>query len=189
MTRGAVGDVDVLESVLGKDAALIREVRPDQWTGPTPCPDYDVRALVDHIVGWLQVFGAAATGRTVDGDPATFTSSDPVGEFRAAAAEVVAGWRSGGVDRTVRLAGPDLPGQMVLAMTLMEYVTHGCDLAAATSQAVPFSDAELELALERARATLPDQYRGEGQAFGLALDVPEGAPVLERLLGFMGRRA
>jgi len=185
----AMGDVDVLDRVLVKDAALLAGVRPEQLATPTPCPQYNVQALVNHLVGWLQVFAAAATGRTFDGDPAAFVSTEPVAEFQAAAAELVAGWRSGGVDRAVRMTGAELPGQMVLAMTLMEYVTHGCDLASATGQPVPFNDEELALTLQRARATLPDQYRGDDKAFGLAIDVPEDAPVLHRLLGFMGRRA
>jgi len=184
----SLSDVDALASVLAKDEVLISGVRSDQWAGPTPCPEYDVRTLVNHIVGWLQVFEAAANERAFDGDAAAFTTSDPVSDFQTAAAGVVAGWRTGGVDRTVRLTGPDLPGQMVLAMTLMEYVTHGCDLSVATGQSVPFNEAELQLTLERARATLPDQYRGQGKPFGDVVEVPEDAPVLHRFLGFMGRR-
>lgn len=183
-----MSDVDVLESVLTKDAALLAAVRPEQLSAPTPCPEYDVQALVNHIVGWLQVFAAAAHGRTFDGDPAGFVSADPMTDFQTAADSVVAGWRAGGVDRTVHLIGAELPAQMVLAMTLMEYVTHGCDLATATGQAAPFSEAELALTLERARVTLPDQYRGEGKAFGHVIEVADDAPVIDRLLGFMGRR-
>lgn len=182
-----MSDVEVLERVLAKDAALLSAVGPDVLGAPTPCPDYDVRALVNHILGWLQVFAAAANGRVFDGDPVAFVSTDPVTEFRASAAELVSGWRSGGVDRQVRMTGAELPGQTVLSMTLMEYVAHGCDLAMATGQVVPFTDEELTVALERARATLPDQYRGPDKPFGPAIDVPEGAPARDRFLGFMGR--
>lgn len=49
-----LSDVDVLESVLTKDAALLAAVRPEQLGAPTPCPEYDVHALVNHIVGWLR---------------------------------------------------------------------------------------------------------------------------------------
>ncbi|TBR16830.1 MAG: hypothetical protein EPO57_09730, partial [Chitinophagaceae bacterium] len=41
-----VGDVDVLESVLSKDEALIGGVTPDVASRPTDCPDYDVTRLV-----------------------------------------------------------------------------------------------------------------------------------------------
>ncbi|MDQ2723155.1 MAG: TIGR03086 family metal-binding protein [Actinomycetota bacterium] len=184
-----MGDIDIVESVLAKDGVLLAGVRAEQLTAPTPCPDYAVQALVNHIVGWSQVFAAAANGQPFEGDAASFVSTDAVAEFQASAAELVAGWRAGGVDRTVSLVGPDMPAQMVLNMTLMEYVTHGCDLAVATGQTVPFSEEELEVTLERARATLPEQFRGEGKPFGPMIDVAANAPALDRLFGFMGRRA
>lgn len=181
-------DVDVIESVLNKTATVLAGVRPDQLTAPTPCAEYDVRALENHIVGWVQSFAAAASGRPSASDPAAYLSADPVGDFRAAVAELVEGWRSGGVDRTVSLAGNEVPAPLALTMTLMEYVTHACDLAVATGQPVPFSDSELAMTLERARVTLPDQYRGEGMAFGHQVAVAADAPLAEQLLGFMGRR-
>ena len=181
-------DIDVLESVLAKATALLAGVTDGQFDGSTPCPDYDVRTLVNHIVGWAQVFAASANERKADIDVGSYEAKDPAGEFGAAAKEMVAGWREHGVDRDVTLIGNPSPGAAVLGMTLMEYVTHGWDLATATGQPVPFSDEELQTTLERAQATLPDQYRGEGKPFAERVDVPDGAPVLHRLVGFMGRR-
>ncbi len=43
----AMGDVDVLDRVLVKDAALLAGVRPEQLAAPTPCPQYNVQALVN----------------------------------------------------------------------------------------------------------------------------------------------
>ncbi len=110
---------------------------------PTPSSEYDVQALVNYIVGWSQLFAAAANG---------------------------------------------MPAQMVLNMTLMEYVTHGCDLAMTTGQPVPFSEHELAIMLDRGRATLPEEYRGEGKTFGPIIGVADDAPGLDRVLGFMGRQ-
>ena len=183
-----MSDIDVLESVLAKDTALLAGVQDGQLDGSTPCPDYDVRTLVNHIVGWAQVFAASANGRKADLDVSSFEAKDPPAEFESAAKEMVAGWREHGVDRDVTLIGNPSPGAAVLGMTLMEYVTHGWDLATATGQPVPFTEAELATTLERAQSNLPDQYRGEGKPFGEAVDVPDDAPVLDRLVGFMGRR-
>lgn len=180
-------DVEVLENVLKKDSALLAGVRAEQLSAPTPCAEYDVRALVNHIVGGLQMFAATVNGRSFDGDPASFESTDPVADCQAAADELVSRWQVGGIDRTISLMGLELPAQLVLTMTLVEYVTHGCDLALATDQAVPFSEAELALTLERAQASVPEEYRGEGKPFGPAIDVAPDAPVLDRLFGFMGR--
>lgn len=182
-------DVTLLESVVAKDRALIENVRPDQHGDPTLCPDYDVKALLDHIAGWAQAFGAAAHGTTFDGDPGAFTTDDPAGVFGAAGEEMVRGWREHGTDRAVPFLNGDQPGAGLLAMTVMEYVTHGCDLALATGQDVPFSDAELEATLARARTMLPaDRYRGEGMPFGEVVPVPDDAPAVDRLLGYLGRK-
>lgn len=185
-----MGDVDVLESVLSKDEALIGGVTPDGASRPTDCPDYDVTRLVDHLVEWMASFAAAAEGSAPADDPAGSAADptpDPAARFREHAERCVAAWREQGTERTVRFMSSDLPAGAVLAMTLMEFATHGCDLARATDQPVPFTDAELELVLERALVTLPGQYRGEGRPFGPRVDVPDTAPAVDRLRGFMGR--
>lgn len=181
-------DFEVLESVLAKDQVLIESVSPHQLHLPTPCPDYDVNMLVNHIIGWLQRFEAGVNGRIFDANPEKFVSDNPVNDFRNASKGLLAGWSKGGIDRIVHLGNADLPGKMVMSMTLTEYLTHGCDLAIATDQVIPFSEEEISLVLERAQATLGEQYRGEGKPFGHIIDVPESAPPLDRFLGFMGRQ-
>jgi uncharacterized protein (TIGR03086 family) len=181
-------DIDLLEGVLDKTAGLLDGVTPDQHGDPTPCPDYDVRTLVNHITGWVQSFAASANGEEPKADPtAHVAGDDPAGEFRAAAASMVEGWRTKGLDRTVVMMGGDTPAQMVLNMTVMEYLTHGWDLATATKQPVPYTEEEASQALALAEGTLPAQYRGPDQPFGDFVEVPETAPAVDRFVGFMGR--
>lgn len=181
-----MSDIDVLESALAKESALVAAVRPDQLGDPTPCPEYDVRTLLDHIVGWLRSFAAGTNEREVTDDPTSFTTDDYAGAFTAAADDLVAGWRTHGVERNVTFASREMPGPVVLGMTLMEYVTHGCDLAIATGQEVPFSDEELETALGHARKNLPDGARGD--FFGPPVPVADDAPLLDRYLAYLGRQ-
>ena len=179
-------EIDVLESVLGKTGDLIANVDTAQLTDPTPCPAYDVAGLRDHIVGWSRSFAAGSAERPPDGDPAAYEcGADPAAEFSAAAADIVAGWRDHGFDRDVAMSSGSSPGEMVFNMTLMEYLTHGWDLATATSQPVPYSEAEATEALARAEATLLDEYRGE--AFGPRVSVADDAPAVDRFVAFMGR--
>jgi uncharacterized protein (TIGR03086 family) len=181
--------VGVLESILSKDVALIRGVHHDQWEDTTPCPQYTVRDLVTHMSSWIRVFAAAATGTVFEGDPASYQLGDDApGAFAANAEQLVSGWRRLGTERPVRLTGGEMPGGMVFNMTLMEYLTHGWDLARATGQPQPFSDEEATESMTRATATLPDQYRGDDQAFGHIVPVRDDAPVLDRFAGFMGRQ-
>lgn len=181
-----MSDIDILESVVAKNATILENVTPDQHGGPTLCPDYDVKTLTNHLVAWGRVMADGATEVETTIDPGTYVTEDPAGDYRKAADDLVRGWREGGMDREVRFGTMKMPAQAVLSMTLMEEVTHGCDLALATGQPVPFSDEELTTTLERARATMPDEMRGD--AFAPRIDLPDDAPALDRLLGFMGRR-
>jgi len=181
-------DIDVLDGVLAKTADLLQGVKPEQRSQPTPCPEYDVDALMDHMVGWAQVFGAGSNGKEFPEDPANHRcGDDPAEEFRAAAKDVVEGWSTYGLDRTVKVSSGESPGEMVFNMTLMEYLTHGWDLATATGQRVPFTEAEAAATLARAEVTLPPEYRGDGMPFAAPVDVPADASALDRLVGFMGR--
>jgi uncharacterized protein (TIGR03086 family) len=185
-------EISLLASIMDKTDHLIAGVADDQLDRPTPCPDYDVAALIDHIVGWAQAFEAGANCRVFDGDPSQYRAGeaggDPAGDFRKAAGGIVAAWRDNGIDRKVQMAsGGEMEGRMSFDMTLMEYTTHGWDLAVATDQPVPYTEAEAAAVLERAEVTLPAQYRGEGMPFGDIVEVPDHAPAVDRLVAFLGR--
>jgi uncharacterized protein (TIGR03086 family) len=179
----------LLANVMDKCGDIIAGVTDDQRDQPTPCPDYDVATMIDHIVGWARVFEAGANGRTLDEDPAQYHAGpDPAAEFRAAAAGIVASWRDEGLDRKVTLTGgAEMDGAMAFNITLMEYTVHGWDLAVATGQPVPYTEAEAAAVIERAQVTLPPEYRGEGMGFGHAVPVADDAPAIDRLVGFLGR--
>ena len=97
-------EIELLRGVLAGTGDLIEGVGDDQWDQPTPCPDYDVGTLVDHILGWARPFAAGANGEKFEGDPSDYwRGDDPAGEFRATADRIVAGWEEHGFDREVTL--------------------------------------------------------------------------------------
>jgi uncharacterized protein (TIGR03086 family) len=184
-------DLALLKGVLGKTADLLDGVKQDDWDKPTPCPEYTVKELVGHMVGWSASFEAAANGRTPEGDPSTYQpTGKSAAEFRVATQAMVAGWTANGMDREVSLVGPSrMPAQLVFDMTLMEYLAHGWDLGTATGQPMPYTDDEAQEVLERAKRgpMSNDEYRGPDKPFGNIVEVPDSAPALDRFAGFMGR--
>jgi uncharacterized protein (TIGR03086 family) len=181
--------IDLLEGILTKTGDVLEGVRADQSGQPTPCDDYDVEALVNHIVGWIRVFEAGSQGRTYDGDPSSYAhGEDPVSEFRVAAGGLVDGWREHGLDRKVRLTSGEIPGEMAFNMTLMEYLMHGMDLAVATGQPVPYTETEAAETLARAEKILPPEYRGDSMPFAHIVPIADDAPAIDRLAAFLGRK-
>lgn len=186
----AVDDITLLRSVLTKTADLVDAVPAAAWDRPTPCPDYDVRTLLGHIVGWSEVFATAAEGEVPDQDPnACDGGPDSAGRFRSASDRMIAAWSSLGVDRTVQLSpGREMPASMLVTMTAIEYLTHGWDLARGAGLPVPYSDDEAEETLRRSQQTLKPEFRGEGKGFGEIVPVPADAPALDRFIAFVGRQ-
>jgi uncharacterized protein (TIGR03086 family) len=181
-------DAATLSTVLDKTTTLITGVRPEQRALPTPCPELDVAALTDHLVGWLRMFAARVASVDDQADPNQYRcGADPAAEFAAAGRQAVGAFEAGAADRPIRLTSADLPGQMVLGMMLVEFVGHGWDLAVATGQPVPFTDAEARPALDAARGMLQPGYRGPGKTFGYEVEVSDDAPTVAKLAAFIGR--
>jgi uncharacterized protein (TIGR03086 family) len=171
-------DIDLLAASLSEAEASVRAVRPEQRPDPTPCPDYDVGALVDHLVGWARSFADRLTGAEGGTDPGSYRAGDdPGAELHEAAASIVASYRSGA------------PGaaQLPLGMLVGEYAVHGWELSRAIGREPQVDPAAAELALTTLQGMLKPEYRGEGRAFGLEVAVDPSAPAIDRLVGFSGR--
>ena len=175
---------------LGAFTDRVAQVRPDQWSAPTPCADWDVRALVNHIVyenRWTVPLLHGATmadvGDRFEGD---LLGDDPVAAAREAAAEADRAAREPGVlDRTVALSFGDTPAEEYLRQLLADHVVHGWDLAAAIGAQRHLDD---EAAAEVAAwfAEREDTYRQVG-AIAERVRVGPDAQVHDRLIAAFGR--
>jgi uncharacterized protein (TIGR03086 family) len=159
---------------------VVRGIRPDQLTAPTPCAEYDVRGLIDHMLHWAPSLARASRHSDGQAQP----GGDPLErhiELLVAAWSVPEAWQG-----TTSMGGPrDLPAQMIGAMAVGEVVVHGWDLARATGQAVSW-DEELLAYLHDEVARTAELGR-EMQAYGAEVPVPRTAPMLDRMLGLTGR--
>jgi uncharacterized protein (TIGR03086 family) len=183
-----MADTAELEDVLHTTGAIVAGVKPDQHSLPTPCPDYDVATLVNHIVGWVTAFADGASQEPPKTNPASYqVGSDPAGEYEAAAKRLVAAFRDGAADRDIDLGNGPSPGSMILGMILMEDIGHGWDLAMATDQPAPYSERSIKAAKAAAKANLKPEYRGPDKSFGDIVEVSDDASPLDELIGLLGR--
>jgi uncharacterized protein (TIGR03086 family) len=183
-----MADADVLESVLSTTEGIIRGVQRDQLDLPTPCPDYDVGTLVNHMVTWSTTFADGAEQLPHRSDRDNDKPGEHAGDdFHAASERLVQAFRDGAADREINLGNGPSPGEMVFGLMLMEYIGHGWDLAVATDQPTPFTETAVAEALDAGRNMLKPEYRGADKSFGDVVEVADDAPPLDQLIGFLGR--
>lgn len=176
-------------------AEILAGVRPDQLRLATPCPDYDVSTLVDHVVGAGWRAAALGRGEQPGGDEFPHVElADAPDQLRRAGKEAESSWSDDArLVATVTMPwGEVYTGATVVDMYLAELAAHSWDLAIATGQLARLDRALATPALDAARAMLQPGYRdlmGQGNPFGAEVAAPADATDWERFAAFMGRQA
>ncbi|MCC5480410.1 TIGR03086 family metal-binding protein [Streptomyces sp. NPDC059680] len=173
-------------------AALVKTVRPEHLGAPTPCSEFDVRALLGHIVGAtrrIAVVGEGGDGMAVE--PTTHGVADDgwPAAYDEVRARVLKAWASDErMTSPVRVPWGEVPGHAALSGYVMEIVTHTWDLAEAVGHPLELDPELAEFALATARRVLPDSRpRDAGTPFDGRREAPEGADVYGELAAWLGR--
>ncbi|HEV3266252.1 MAG TPA: TIGR03086 family metal-binding protein [Acidimicrobiales bacterium] len=182
-----------LEPAASRMAGLIAGVAQGSLDAPTPCPKYALGDLVDHVGGLSLAFTAAAT-KAVGGNGAEGPSGQAsrLGhDWRTRIPRDLMGlaeaWRDPAAwTGFTQAGGVDLPGEIAGLVALDELVIHGWDVARASGQDYECDRSTLEAVYEFvAPMSAPGQEAR--RIFGPVVEVPEDAPLLDRLIGLTGR--
>lgn len=182
-------ELDRLDAVIDTMAAMLEGIPREEFSRPTPCPEFTVADLFDHLVGWVHVFEAAAHETDARRDPNAYLVDERHADvFRQAGHRAVTGLREKGVDRQVVMTSSPIPASMVVDMMTMEYPGHGWDLAVATGRPYPFDPDTVAAAHRAAERMIQPAYRGEGEGKFRPI-VPTGpdAGEVDRFVAFLGR--
>jgi len=176
---------------IAQTESIVAAVQPAQFGLPTPCPEYDVRALLSHIVGGLNRVAIVGEGGDALARPARADGVPDDGwldAYRAAAARATAAWADDArLDAMVEVPWGKIPGRFAIAGYVQEILAHGWDLAKATSQETE-RDPDLALwALAVAGRILPPENRGGDIPFGPVVEPPPGAGPYTQLAAYLGR--
>ena len=178
--------VDQLGRAFGAVGELISNVRREQWSAPTPCTDWTVRQLVNHLIGLNRVFAALLTDEPAPRRGDDIADDNLVRAYRESAATLQTAFSQTGVlERSYRGPLGVVTGAERLQIRLYDLLAHGWDLAQATGQPARLPDDLAEQSLAFVRVQLTEQAR-PGR-FGPAQIVSGQAPAIERLVGFLGR--
>lgn len=167
----------------------VRRITSGRWSDPTPCTEWDLRMLLDHLVYetlWVPDLVAGATlteiGSRYEGDR---LGDDPIGAWGSAKVAAIDGVRSSNLDAPVHTSGGELTADEYLTQMLFDASIHGWDVAQSigVEHTIP-DDVARDLC-----AWFAPQAAGWVEAGILAppVEVPEDADPSTNLVALSGR--
>jgi len=170
---------------------LAGHVPAARLTDPTPCPEWDVRALLGHLVATVDRARVVGEGADPNDMPRVVVGVADGGWTDALAAaedKMAAVWADDALlDVTVTVPWGRVPGRAALWGYLREALVHGWDLAVATDQDVEAGRATAEAALAVTRQVMPAEPRGGPIPFAAPVEPRPGAGPTEQLANWCGR--
>lgn len=167
---------------------LLDQVTPDQLGNATPCPDFTLKELLEHLV--LVQRRCAAVGRgehwsTVQQEAQTGGWAESFGE---ASHQVMHAWTDGAkLGQAYEVPWGNFPGAAILIAYTAELAVHGWDLAQAAGLDYSIPDELLADALAGAKFVPAEGREAEEIPFGPVVDPGPNASVLDQLAGWLGR--
>lgn len=175
--------LDLLKRTVAETDRIVQGLSDDQLAIQTPCADWKVRDLINHITEGATMFAISAGGSAPDDE----TGGDLKRAWRTAADSALAAFEQPGVmEKIVTLPFGEMPGAIALNIAVFDVATHAVDLASCTGQAIVDEDL-LETALAVGKQMIGPELRQPG-VFDAEQPCADDAPVTQRLLAFAGRK-
>jgi uncharacterized protein (TIGR03086 family) len=180
---GPPDPVTLYRAATDRAIAVADAVRPDQLGSPTPCTEWTVQQLIDHLVGGTEYLLSATTG----GEPAQRLHTTAA-DLRVGVADVLKALTiPGALERTCTSPlGFEWPVSQAVAGTFMDVLIHTWDLTRATGQDDKLDPDLVDACTAMFLPEMPERGRDAG-IIGPAVEVDDDASPQDRLLAAMGR--
>lgn len=170
------------EASLAVCQRVLARLSADDGRKTTPCRDFTVDQLVDHLEESMVRLGAAAGGQLTRSE-----APDPEERIATVAQQALEAWRRRGLDGDVALGPLSLPAPVAADILSIELLVHGWDLASASSVEITASDELADYVLRLGQEVISPELRASGR-FDAPLDIESDAGSLERLVAYTGRQ-
>lgn len=183
------GTVALAQRVIDLTTGVIGTIAPDQLGNSTPCAEWVVSAVLDHITNGAAMYASSVAPGSVPDELMTQIKggADYQGCWATATTlAMAAAAQPGALEKTVTLPFGEMTAGAFLGYVIFDLTTHATDLARATGQTIAGTEL-LEAALEAGHRTVGPQLRQPG-VFDPEQPVPADAPIVDRLQAFAGRR-
>ena len=179
-----------LDRAIAAATAVVATVTPEQLSLTTPCASWDVKGLLNHMIGATHFFANAVEGTPPPaGDAPDFTAGDVKANYSAGTSRLQAAFGAEGVlEKMLTLPFGTMPGAAFAGMAATDVFTHAWDLAKATGQSTDLDPELSARLLEQSKVAIQAGFRGpEGAPFGPEATAPAESTNADRLAAFLGR--
>jgi len=189
-TAPLIGGVELLERAIGYTLGNLPLVTRAAMSRPTPCRDWDLRALLEHIDDSLMALQEAIDIARVDLDASEAAGdwtvdADPVAGLRDRAHRLLDAWTRADGHKVISIAGCPLPVSILTSTGALEVAVHGWDVARACRQHRPIPPLLARDLLELAPLLVTGVDRPA--RFAAPVQVSPLASPSEQLIAHLGR--
>lgn len=181
--------IEQLTSILPTLCDTVDNIQTMQMNDPTPCAEFTVHDVLDHMIVLSGSFTYAFRGEVAPAEqaaPAVY-GWVPKAEFHDAMDGLLDAVKSpGAMERVISSPMGDIPGETFARFVALDGLVHCWDLASSTGQSVVVPDEVVSAVDSFARSTIGPDMR-DGDTFKDATSAPSGASQLEILAAFTGR--
>ena len=149
----------------------------------TPCREFNVAQLTDHLMNSITVLGGAAGAEIPERD----SSESVERQVAQAARPALDAWRKRGLDGMVPFQSGEAPAKMMAGILSLEFLVHAWDYAKSTGREVTAPDELSDYVLNLAKTIITPAGRSSA-GFDDPIDVAVDAGALDRLIAYTGRR-
>ncbi len=187
-------DENMMRAVCDTTERIVTEVKPTHYGLSTPCSEWTVRDVANHLLATLELGRALLSDEmpAVQAGPGEvpvedLVGTDLVGAYRIGATALVTATTSESVGRLHGTPFGEMPGAGLAGFAALDVLVHGWDLAKAIGHDTTIDPALADPMLAFAQQAIGDDMGMRAPRIGPAIEVPDGADSTSRLVAYLGR--
>jgi uncharacterized protein (TIGR03086 family) len=175
----AEASLQVLQQVVQQ---VVHGIAADDLTKQTPCREFDVAGLTDHLLNSITLLGGAVDAQLPERNPDESVERQII----AAARPTLDAWRRHGLEGTVPFGDNEAPAQFMAALLSLEFLVHAWDYASAVDRPIDAPDPLTDYVTGLAHRIITPEGRIRA-GFDDPVDVAAHSSKLDQLAAFTGR--
>jgi uncharacterized protein (TIGR03086 family) len=176
-----VDELDCAEATLTVLQQVLHGIGKEDESKQTPCREFDVVGLTDHLMNSITLIGGAAGAQFPDRD----TNAAIETQVMDAARPALDAWQERGLEGTVSVGPNEAPAKVFAGILSLEFLVHAWDYAKATDKPIAAPDELTDYVLGIARQVITDR---SGPGFDEPVPISDDAKALDRLIAYTGRQ-